>query len=105
MKVLSDVTKDVTRIIFSSKIQKKTFAVMFNKAIALVLKWILLIVKLMLPTTFIYRYHGDVPAFYKNFVDCFMFVILRNIRDISMKLFFGNFSVVLKSPIIIITKS
>ena len=58
-----------------------------------VFKWILLIIQLMLPTTFIYRDHGDVRAFYKNFVNCFIFVIFRNIRDI------------IKSPIIIITKS
>ena len=91
--------------VFFSNIQKKTFVITFEKAIAVVFKLILLIIKVMLPIKFINRENGDVRTFSKNYINCFILVILRNIRDISMKWFFDNFSVALKSPIIIITKS
>ena len=59
----------------------------------------------MLLTLFKYRKYGDVWVFYKNSFNCFILVILRNIRDTGMKWFLGNFLVVQKSPNIFITKS
>ena len=52
--------------VFFSNIQKKTFVITFEKAIAVVFKLILLIIKVMLPTEFINRENGDVRAFSKN---------------------------------------
>ena len=50
--------------------KKKTFGITFNKAIAVDFSFQVDFAdnKLMLPTTFIYRDHGHVRAFYKNFV-------------------------------------
>ena len=57
----------------------------------LVFKWTLLVIKLMPPALFRYTEYGDVRMFYNNSINCFIFVILRNIRDISIKLFLSNF--------------
>ena len=50
--------------------KKKTFGITFNKAIDVDFSFQVDFAdnKLMLPTTFIYRDHGHVRAFYKNFV-------------------------------------
>ena len=55
-----------------------------------VFKWILLIIKLMLPTIIEYREYGDVRVFSKNYITCFILVIVRNIGDISIKWFIGK---------------
>ena len=39
----------------------------------------------MLPAFLRYGEYGDVRVFYKNFINCFIFVILKNVGDISMK--------------------
>ena len=94
-------------VIFSSKIQKK-FVITYKKLSLWIISFQVDLADNKSDAANIFhiqREHGNVRVFYKNPINCLILVILRNIRDINMKWFFGNSSVVLKSPITIITKS
>ena len=65
----------------------KTFLITFKKAIAVGYQFPSenLIIKLMLSTLFRYTEYGKVRVVHKNSINCFILVILRNIRDFSLK--------------------
>ena len=86
--------KDVIRVVFF--FFKNTTNICCNNTLKSyrcqlsVFKWILLKIKLMLPTIIEYREYGDVRVFSKNYITCFILVIVRNIGDISIKWFIGK---------------